>query len=308
MAVQANTQQLRMAYSVCRGVARGQAKNFYYAFLALPQRKRNALCAVYAFMRHADDLSDDPGFEPRDRDLKLREWAEALHVAVNGTPTDDPIILALADTVTRFRIPFEYFDQLVSGTMMDVQFAGHDPESTLAPYRTFDDLYTYCYHVASVVGLVCLYIFEFEDERAKQYAEQLGIAFQLTNIIRDVKEDALNGRIYLPVDDLSRFGRSPDELAASHVNNGFNASAFTPLLEFEAQRAREFYQAVRELLPLIHADSRACLWTLAEIYQRLLNKIALANYNVFGEKIRLTTTEKLKVLGQGLLRAAHLNG
>jgi phytoene synthase len=297
-----------MAYAVCRGIARGQAKNFYYAFLALPQKKRNALCAVYAFMRHADDLSDDPGLSAEERDWKLREWAEVLRTAVRGTPTDDPVVLALADTVHRFNIPLEYFDQLVAGTMMDVQFAQLEPDTTIAPYQTFDELYRYCYHVASVVGLVCLYIFEFEDERAKQYAEQTGIAFQLTNIIRDVKEDALNGRIYLPLEDLARFGRSPEELTRKYMNNGFNATAFTPVLEFEAQRARQFYAAAQQLIPLIHSDSRACLWTLAEIYQQLLNKIALANYDVFGEKIRLTTTEKLKVLGQGLLRAAHLNG
>jgi phytoene synthase len=302
--------QLRMAYAVCRGIARAQAKNFYYAFLALPQKKRNALCAVYAFMRHADDLSDDPGLSARDRDAKLREWAEALHTVVAGAPTDDPVILALADTVQRYKIPLEYFDQLVAGTMMDIQFAQAEVSEqgvTIAPYQTFDELYQYCYHVASVVGLVCLYIFQFEDARAKQYAEHTGIAFQLTNIIRDVKEDALNGRIYLPLEDLARFGRSPDELTRQQMNNGFNPAPFTPVLEFEAQRAREFYLAAQKLIPLIHSDSRACLWTLAEIYQRLLAKIALANYDVFGEKIRLTTTEKLKVLGQGLLKAAHLN-
>jgi phytoene synthase len=302
-----NARQLRMAYAVCRGIAREQAKNFYYAFLALPQKKRNALCAVYAFMRHADDLSDDPGLTSRDRDFKLREWAQALHSAVAGAPTDDPVIIALADTVNRYRIPLEYFEQLVQGTMMDIQFAETEQGTTIAPYRTFDELYSYCYHVASVVGLVCLYIFEFEDPQAKQYAEHTGIAFQLTNIIRDVKEDALNGRIYLPLEDLAKFGRSPEELMRQHMNNGFNAAAFTPVLEFEAQRAREFYSAAQKLIPLIHSDSRACLWTLAEIYQRLLAKIALANYNVFDEKIRLTTTEKLKVLGQGLLKAAHLN-
>ena len=304
-AAQNNARQLRMAYAVCRGIARGQAKNFYYAFLALPQKKRNALCAVYAFMRHADDLSDDPGFSPPERDQKLREWSEALHIAVAGTPTDDPVILALADTVNRFHIPLEYFDQLVAGTMMDLQFA-QDGNETIAPYNTFDDLYQYCYHVASVVGLVCLYIFEFEDPQAKQYAEQTGIAFQLTNIIRDLKEDALNGRIYLPLEDLKRFGRTPDELTRRHINNGFNPIAFVPVLEFEAQRARGFYAAAQKLIPLIHADSRACLWALAEIYQRLLAKIALAEYNVFEGKIRLTTTEKLKVLGQGLLRTARL--
>lgn len=305
--MQANARQLRMAYAVCRGVARAQARNFYYAFLALPQRKRNALCAVYAFMRHADDLSDDPGMSPRERRQRLQAWAEALRSVVSGTPTDDPLLLALADTVRRYRIPLEYFDQLVQGTLMDVHFTTSPATEShqhpvVARYRTFDELYSYCYHVASVVGLVCIHIFGFEQPEAKQHAEHTGIAFQLTNIIRDVKEDALNGRIYLPIEDLARFGRTPEELAHLHHNNGFNASSFKPVLAFEAQRARDYYAAAQRLVPLLHADSRACMWTLAEIYQRLLNKIELAGFNVFDQKIRLTTFEKLKVLGQGLLK------
>ena len=316
----AHPRQLRMAYAVCRGIARSQAKNFYYAFLALPQKKRNALCAVYAFMRHADDLSDDPGMSPQERHERLTQWAASLRDASLGMPTDDPVILALADTVRRYSIPLEYFDQLVAGTLMDVDQTfdlSSRAESRLggtesrdlgfsAPYRTFDDLYTYCYHVASVVGLVCVHIFGFSDPRAKELAEQTGIAFQLTNIIRDVKEDALNGRIYLPLEDLARFGRSAADLNTIHVRNGFDPAPMVPVLAFEAQRARQYYQAAQQLIPLIHSDSRACLWTLAEIYQRLLTKIEAAGFNVFGDKIRLTTTEKLKVLGQGLLKATHL--
>src|SRR3954447_5830876 len=209
--------QLSMAYVVCRGVARSQAKNFYYAFLALPRHKRNSLCAVYAFMRHADDISDDPGLTLDQRRSQLQAWSDALRRSVEGERSDDPVILALADTQSRFKIPLELFEQLIAGTAMDLQFAAAQPESAGAPvvrYQTFDDLYRYCYHVASVVGLVCIHIFGYKDAAAESLAEQTGVAFQLTNIIRDVKEDAQMGRVYIPEEDLVRFQRSPAELTS----------------------------------------------------------------------------------------------
>ncbi|MCU1287329.1 MAG: farnesyl-diphosphate farnesyltransferase [Acidobacteriales bacterium] len=299
--------QLSMAYVVCRGVARSQAKNFYYAFLALPRHKRNSLCAVYAFMRHADDISDDPGLTLDQRRSQLQAWAYSLRRAVEGERSDDPVILALADTQSRFKIPLRLFEQLVAGTAMDLQFAasaaaGSSATGPVVPYRTFDELYRYCYHVASVVGLVCIHIFGYKDAAAEALAEQTGVAFQLTNIIRDVKEDAQMGRVYIPEEDLVRFQRSPAELTPEKLSNGFQSSAFTPLLEFESQRAREFYKAAEQLIPLIEDDSRPCLWALVEIYRRLLDKIAARNYNVFQEKVRLTVPEKLSVLSQGLLK------
>lgn len=301
------SRQLDTAYSVCRGVARAQAKNFYYAFLALPKAKRNALCAVYAFMRHADDLSDDPGLTLAQRRQHLVRWADALRETVNGRPSDDPVILAVADTQQRYQVPVELFERLVQGTAMDLHFEelggrGAAQSAPMVPYRTFDDLYQYCYYVASVVGLVCIRIFGYKDPAAEQLAERTGIAFQLTNIIRDVKEDALMGRVYLPEEDLARFGRTPTELSAAHMNNGFNAQAFRPLLEFEAQRAREFYQAAEKLLPMVNEDSQPCLWALVEIYRRTLDKIAARQFDVFQQRVRLTVPEKLNVLGQGLLK------
>jgi phytoene synthase len=298
--------QLSMAYVVCRGVARSQAKNFYYAFLALPRHKRNALCAVYAFMRHADDISDDPGLSLDQRRAQLQAWAESLRRAADGERSDDPVIMALADTQLRFKIPLELFEQLIAGTAMDLQFAAaavsESAGAPVVPYRTFDELYRYCYHVASVVGLVCIHIFGYKDPAAESLAEQTGVAFQLTNIIRDVKEDAAMGRVYIPEEDFVRFQRSPSELTSANFKNGFSPATFVPLLEFEAQRARQFYQAAEKLLPLIEDDSRPCLWALVEIYRRLLDKIAARNYNVFQEKVRLTVPEKLSVLSQGLLK------
>jgi phytoene synthase len=296
--------QLSMAYAVCRGVARSQARNFYYAFLILPALKRDALCAVYAFMRHADDLSDDPGLTSGQREDRLAAWAESLHRVLDGQPSDDPIILALADTVRRFQIPLEYFDLLVKGTMMDLRFAaGPGPAGLRTPYRTFEELYHYCYHVASVVGLVCVHIFGFEEPRVKDLAEKTGVAFQLTNILRDVKEDAGMGRVYLPVEDFARFGLSPDLLSPAAAKNGFQPAGLAPLLEFEAARAREYYRAAESLIPLVHRDSQAALWALVEIYHRLLNKIIARQYDVFGERISLSVPEKLWVLAQGMFKA-----
>jgi 15-cis-phytoene synthase len=294
--------QLSMAYTVCRGIARARAKNFYYAFLALPREKRNALCAVYAFMRHADDLSDNPNLNLDQRREQLIEWSQSLQRAVAGEPTDDPVILALADAQSEFSIPLELFDQLVQGTAMDLGF-GQQSETPLVAYRTFNELYQYCYYVASVVGLVCIRIFGYKDPQAEALAEKTGVAFQLTNIIRDVKEDAALGRVYIPQEDLERFQLSADSLAAKSLRNGFSPASFVPLLEFEAERARDFYKAAQQLIPLIDEDSRPCLWALVEIYQRLLNKISARHYNVFNERVGLTVFEKLSVLSQGLLKA-----
>ena len=290
--------QLRAAYSVCRHIARSAAKNFYYGFLALPARKRNALSAVYAFMRHADDISDDPSIPCEQRREKLTEWMNALRRVVEGERTDDPVLLALADTQKAFNIPLDLLEKLVRGTAMDLPEA--DATGKCNPsvhYETFDQLYDYCYHVASVVGLICIRVFGYRDPHAEKLAEETGVAFQLTNIIRDVKEDSQLGRVYLPVEDLHRFG-----VEASVLSNGNAAIALRPVLEFEAQRAREYYRSAEELLPLIDDDSQPALWTLVEIYRRLLERIAARNYDVFSERVHLSSAEKIGLLARGIAR------
>src|SRR5437762_6394804 len=296
--------QLVMAYSVCKGITRTAAKNFYYAFLVLPRRKREALCAVYAFMRRCDDITDDPSLSLTERRHKLEIWLDELHHAQQGQPTDDAILLALTDAQRRYAIPAGLLDELAHGTAMDVEEAEASMQtgSGVIHYRTFEDLRLYCYRVASVVGLVCIHIFGYRDPAAEPLAEKCGIAFQLTNILRDVKEDAAMGRIYFPRQDLQRFSISPATLTSGHLRNGFQPSSLRPLLEFEAQRAREFYRAGAELLPLIDADSRPALWVLIEIYRRLLEKMAQRKYAVFSERISLSTAEKLGLLARGLLR------
>jgi phytoene synthase len=283
--------QLQTAYAVCRGITRAAARNFYYAFLVLPAEKRNALSAVYAFMRHADDICDGPDMPIAGRRAKLDAWLAGLQRVLAGQPTDDPVLMALAHTQHQYAIPPALLESLVEGTAMDL-----DPAAT---YATFDDLYRYCYHVASVVGLVCIKIFGYRDPAAEPLAERVGIGFQLTNIIRDVKEDAAMGRVYLPREDLDRFGCNASELNSGQPDL---AVRFRPLLEFETRRAREYYRAARELLPLIDEQSRPALWVLVEIYRRLLEKIALRNYDVFSDKVRLTTAEKLAVLARGFWR------
>jgi 15-cis-phytoene synthase len=293
--------QLVMAYSVCRGITRTAAKNFYYAFLVLPRRKREALCAVYAFMRRCDDIADDATLSLPERRQKLDLWLDALHRAQQGQPTDDPILLALTDAQRRFSIPAGLLDELAHGTAMDVEDA---PEALpgaasgiTVQYTTFEDLRRYCYSVASVVGLVCIHVFGYRDPEAEPLAERCGLAFQLTNIIRDVKEDASLGRIYLPAEDLAQFGLSASDLLATP-----DPARFRPLLAMEADRAREFYTSGDQLIPYISEDSQPALWVLINIYRRLLERIAEKQYDVFTARVALSRWEKLRILGKGFFK------
>jgi phytoene synthase len=290
--------QLDVAYSVCRHIARSAAKNFYYGFAVLPRRKRNALSAVYAFMRRCDDIADDATMSPDDRRNKLAEWLDRVHRALAAHPTDDPVLLALTDAQRRYQIPVGLLDQLAYGTASDLELESQaDARAPLfARYQTFEELRQYCYGVASVVGLVCIRIFGYRDPAAEPLAERCGLAFQLTNIIRDVKEDVAMGRVYFPEEDLLECGLTPSDFQPPIVER------IRPLLAKEADRARECYQDGEELIPLVNEDSQPALWVLITIYRRLLEKIAANQYNVFGERVRLTRREKLAVLGRGMLK------
>jgi phytoene synthase len=306
--------QLDMAYSVCRSIARSSAKNFYYGFVVLPRRKRNALSAVYAFMRLCDDIADDNTLSSDNRHNKLLDWLDKVHRALAGQPTDDPVLLALTDAQRTYQIPVGLLDQLAYGTAADLdhvpehQSSGHQgseqrPESAsgsplAARYQTFEELRQYCYGVASVVGLVCIKIFGYRDPAAESLAERCGLAFQLTNIIRDVKEDVAVGRVYFPQEDLVQFGLTSSDLAAQQVD----LARIRPLLAMEADRARECYLAGEELIPLVNEDSQPALWVLITIYRRLLEKIAAKQYDVFTERVRLSVREKIIVLGHGTLK------
>ncbi len=293
--------QLAVAYSVCSAVARSSARNFYYAFLALPRPKRQSLCAIYAFMRRCDDIADDGSLPLAQRRQNLIDWMDSVHQALAGFPTDDPVLLALTDVQRRYKIPSTLLDELAYGTAMDVQenieSAVPVKQALRVHYNTFEELRVYCYRVASVVGLVCIRVFGYRDPAAEPLAEKLGLAFQLTNIIRDVKEDAMLGRVYLPQEDLDQY-----DVSAAELRSRGDSARLRLLLAAEAERAREYYAAGDELLPLIDEDSQPALWVLMTIYRRLLEKIAARKYNVFRRTVRLTSREKLLILLKGTWR------
>lgn len=289
------------AYRVCREIARREAKNFYYSFVALPEPKRNAICAVYAFMRHADDLSDDESVDLDSRRKNLETWLDQWHRAQSGEATDDPVFIALRDAQQRFGIRGELLDQLVQGTAMDLHKATSEAAMVggFDTYRKFDDLYRYCFLVASVVGLVCIRIFGYTDARAEKLAEETGIAFQLTNILRDVREDAERKRVYLPLEDLEQNGVTLEELAALQDGSRMTAGQ-RDLLAMEAGRAERYYESGVALLPLISADARPALWVLIAIYHALLKKIEARRYDVFSQRVSVATPVKLGILFRGL--------
>ncbi len=292
--------QLARAYAVCRAIARREAKNFYYAFLALPRERRNAICAVYAFMRQADDLADDESLSRSQRRANLDRWLAAWHLAAGGSATSDPVFLAVRDAIRRFSIPLHLLDELVDGVAMDLDHSASDAPDT---YADFDGLYRYCYLVASVVGLVSIRIFGFSGDRAEKLAEETGIAFQLTNILRDVSEDAARNRVYLPLADLAAHGVALESLL-------YRAPAAPPtpaeraLLAAIAARAEDYYRSAQALLPLIHRESRPALWVLVSIYHALLRRIQRAGYDVFSRRARVPTAQKIAILLVGLARMA----
>jgi phytoene synthase len=284
------------AYATCRAIAKREAKNFYYSFVALPPARRNAICAIYAFMRKADDLSDDESFPREERRRQLDLWQAAWREARQGSATTDPVFLAVRDASKRFNIPFSLLDELVAGTTMDLEADLSDAPDT---YATFADLYRYCYLVASVVGLVCIRIFGYSDPRAEKLAEETGIAFQLTNILRDVSEDAERNRIYLPLEDLAAHGVTVEQLL--HRKGGVSAQERALLKEI-AGRAEAYYKSAEKLLPLIDAESRPALWVLVSIYHGLLKRIEKADYDVFSKRASVPTVQKLGILSIGLTR------
>jgi squalene synthase HpnC len=288
------------SYEACHRIARASRSNFYYAFFLLPKPKRDALAALYAFMRLIDDVSDEnQSLLAKQRDLA--KWRAAFDEAVTGhsqvfdgtaampLPSEASygeaeVLPALVDTMQRYKMPARYLHDLISGAEMDL---------TIQAYPTFDRLREYCYRVAGTVGLTCTHVFGFSDARALDLAEKLGLAFQLTNIIRDVHQDYSLGRIYLPEEDLQRYGVSPEDFGRSEATLGVRE-----LLRFESERAWQFYEEGAALLGLIDADSRGALWLLVHTYSALLSRIEAMDFAVFGELVRLPKAEKMMLMAK----------
>ncbi|HLK57917.1 MAG TPA: phytoene/squalene synthase family protein [Chthonomonadaceae bacterium] len=274
---------LERSFAYCEQVAKTQARNFYYSFLTLPPDKKTAMCAIYAFFRYSDDVSDEAAVDLTKAE-QMQEWRGALERAFAGDYGDSLILPAFHATVQKYCIPARYFHELIDGTEMDL---------TQNRYETWEDLRRYCYLVASVVGFVCIHVWGFEeaDGKAMEYAEACGLAFQLTNILRDVKEDAERDRIYLPQEDLRRFGVTEDDLKRGVINENFRA-----LMRFEAERAKEFYRQAQALFPLIHAAGRPTLSIMVKIYRGILDSIERNGYDVHSRRARVSTPRKLGIV------------
>lgn len=272
--------EIDLAYRHCQRITKEHAKNFYYAFRTLPSRKRSAIYAAYAFCRYCDDIADEPG--PLDEKRRLFEETRTLLArSIEGGETADPVFAALSDAARMFGIPANYFEDVIAGVEMDL---------IQDRYRNFDELREYCYGVASVVGLICIEVFEYTDPAARDHAIDLGLAMQLTNIMRDIKEDAQRGRIYLPLDELASFGYSERELLESSVTG-----AFTELMRFQTSRARDYFAGGKKLMPLLSPGSRTCPAALLGVYSTILNRIEASGFEVFEKRIGLSTAEKLLI-------------
>src|SRR6266852_5494964 len=288
------------SYEECRRIARAAQSNFYYAFYLLPKPKREGLAALYAFMRLVDDVADE-GDDLATKQRGLAKWRAAFDEAITGhsqafdgtavkpLPSEPlygetEVLPALVDTMQRYHMPARYLHDLISGAEMDL---------TVESYPTFDRLQEYCYRVAGTVGLTCTHVFGFHDPRALDLAEKLGLAFQLTNIIRDVHDDYAVGRVYLPEEDLVRYGVSPGDFARSEATLGVRE-----LLRFEADRAWQCYEEGAALLDLIEPESRGTLWLLAHTYSALLARIESLDFAVFGQRVRLSRAEKMLFIAQ----------
>ncbi len=297
--------RLIAAYAACRAIARREAKNFYYAFRVLPQHKSDAMCAVYAFMRKADDLADDESMSIEARREAMAAWTAEWR---EGS-TDDDVFLALNDTQKRFDISDELLEQLVAGTTLDLQAEpegvrtldlhdAHGCAKKMQIYTTFAGLHHYCYLVASVVGLVCIKIFGYSDRRAEQLAIDTGIAFQLTNILRDVREDAERGRMYISEDLFAEYGVEPQRVM-SLIGGVIPTEKDLALMRAVEKHAQAMYRSGYELIPLLDKDSRPAMRVLVRIYHRLLERVAADPAAVFCERVSVPTREKLMILAGG---------
>lgn len=267
------------SYAHCNRLARAAASSFYYSFYLLPRAKREAMCALYAFLRRTDDLGDSN--EPLGaRRMQLEEWKHSLSESLEGD-FHDPLLPALVDTVRKFDIPPELLFAVVRGVEMDLDQRA---------FKTQAELSDYCHHVASVVGQACVHIWGYTDPRALALAETCGQAFQLTNILRDLREDALQDRIYLPSDDLARFNYTPTDLRAGKADD-----RFLRLMAFEVSRAADAYHTAAPLYHYLHRDGQRVFAALCGTYYQLLHKIYTEAGTSLQKRLSLSCWEKTRI-------------
>ena len=285
------TDELAAAYDHCQALTRREAKNFYYGFMLLPARQRRAIYAAYAFARECDDIVD-ADLPPEEAALRLAAYRESFDRCLEGR-RQGPVFLALGDAIERYHIPHEYFYRLIEGVETDL---------TVRRYASFRELKRYCYLVASVVGLISIEIFGYRGgEQARERAADLGIALQLTNILRDVQEDLQRDRIYLPQDELARFGYTEDDLQA-----GAGTDAFRRLMAFQVIRARGYYVSGQRLLPYLPRRARACVGVMAGIYRTILHEIEREPETVLRRRLSLSAGHKLALAGREMVRSLVL--
>ena len=274
-----------------RAITRKSASNLALAFILLPKAKRDGMSALYAFCREVDDVADEQAWPVEERRRRLAEWREDVRRACTGAGANFAVNIELEPVIQRYSLPFEYFDELIKGVEMDLD---------IQRYRDYDLLDLYCYRVASVVGLLSIEIFGYTDPASRQYAVYLGKALQLTNILRDVRIDAERGRIYLPLDELNRFGVSAEEILRLEYSERFFG-----LAQSVAERARDFYQKARSTLPAADRRAMVAAELMASVYWRLLNKLAAQKFNVFGPRpTRLNKGQKLLLILRAWWRLA----
>jgi phytoene synthase len=269
------------SYEYCRTLARRTGRNFYYSFLTLPRRLAADMCVLYAFLRLTDDLGDDTDVSISDRAVRLGQWRRDMVGALEGQPTTNPVFPALVDIVKRHQVPVRNLHDVIDGVASD-----------LLPrvIRTFQDLEQYTYQVAGAVGLCCIQIWGYDDPRACKLAVDCGTAFQLTNILRDLGEDAQMGRVYLPQEDLERFDYSLDDLQA-----GRRDERFVELMRFETQRAREYYGRAEGIMAYLSRPGRRIQAAMMEIYRGLLDEIERRNFDVYSKRVSLSKFRKLRI-------------
>ncbi len=264
-------------------LAKTVQSNFFYSFLFLPKQKRQAIIDVYAFCREVDDIVDETDEKAGSAGSvdaarrALDDWRIELDLIYAGRPATQ-LGARLRRVLDQFPMPQSYFSEMINGCEMDLDHKR---------YETFDDLIDYCYRVASITGLMCIEIFTYQSDKTRDYAIDLGIALQLTNILRDLKEDAIRGRIYLPLEDLRRYGYSEEDLMAGRLNESFRE-----LMEFEVLRARDYYRRADESLPAEDRSTLTAAVTMGKIYSRLLDQIEEVGYDVFNHVIRLHRPER----------------